>query len=234
MRHALWPLSLALGFCLAACNASQPAPPPMARPGGAAEALEAGDYQRAAELYRRALAAEPGNLGLHYGLGVAASHLRLKDETAREFRWVLAQAPPASEEARVARGWLMNAGLLPRKSTLSPAEVEERVDGGDASLEGHAVFGEAGKPPQPMRRFQLFLMGLQDSAAKGQRHHLRTDEDGRYRFPKLVAGAYMLTNRLAGQPVWRLRVEVKPGESRQLELTPANSTATLDDFPETR
>jgi len=34
--------------------------------------------------------------------------------------------------------------------------------------------------------------------------------------------------------VWRLRVELKPGEHQQLELTPANSTASRDDFPVTR
>ena len=233
MRHALRLLSLALGLCLAACNASQPAPPPMARPGGAAEALEAGDYQRAAELYRRALAAEPGNLGLHYGLGVAASHLRLKDEAAREFRWVLDQAPPASEEAGVARNWLVNAGLLPRPSAVSPA-VAEQLGDEEATLEGHAVFSEDGKTPKPMRRLQLFLVGQPGSPTKDERHSLRTDEDGRFRFPKVLAGSYKLTNRLAGQPVWRLRVELTPGESQQLELTPANSTATRDDFPETR
>jgi hypothetical protein len=48
----------------------------------------------------------------------------------------------------------------------------------------------------------------------------------------LLAGSYKLTNRIAGQPIWRFRVELKPGEQKQLELTPANSTATRDDFPE--
>ena len=233
MRDALRPLSLALGLFFAACNASQPAPPPKAQAGGAAEALEAGDYGRAAELYRVELAAEPGSVGLHYGLGVAVSYLRLRDEAAREFRWVLAQAPPASEEARVARTWLMNAGLLPRSSALSPAVAEERGDG-EASLEGHAVFSEDGKNPQPMRRLSLYLVGQPDSPTKTERHSLRTDEEGRFRFPKVLAGTYKLTNRIAGKPVWRLRVELKPGESKQLELTPANSTATRDDFPGTR
>jgi hypothetical protein len=81
---------------------------------------------------------------------------------------------------------------------------------------------------------QLFLVGQRGSPTKDERHTLRTDEDGRFLFPKVPAGAYKLTNRLAGQPIWRLRVELKPGESKQLELTPANSTATRDDFPETR
>jgi tetratricopeptide (TPR) repeat protein len=236
IRGALRPVSLALGLVLAACNSSQPAAPPKAQATdatSAAEALQAGDYQRAAELYRRALAAEPGSVGLHYGLGVAVSYLQLKDETAREFRWVLDQAPPASEEAGVARAWLENAGLLPRPSALPPA-VAEQLGDEKASLEGHAAFSEGGTTPEPMRRLQLFLMGQPGSPTKDEYHRLRTDEDGRFRFPKVLAGSYQLTNRIAGQPIWRLRVELKPGESKQLELTPANSTTTRDDFPETR
>jgi hypothetical protein len=235
IRGALRPVSLALGLFLAACNSSQPVPQPKAQATDAtvaAEALQAGNYQRAAELYRRALAAQPGSVGLHYGLAVAVSYLQIKDETAREFRWVLEQAPPASEEARVARNWLGSAGLLPRPSALPPAVAEQLRDEG-ASLEGHAAFSEDGKTPKPMRRLQLFLVGQKGTPTNDERHALRTDEDGGFRFPKVLAGSYKLTNRVAGQPIWRLRVEFKPGESKQLELTPANSTATRDDFPET-
>jgi hypothetical protein len=41
----------------------------------------------------------------------------------------------------------------------------------------------------------------------------------------------MLTNRLAGQPIWRLRVELKPAEEKQLDLNPGNSVTVRDDFP---
>jgi hypothetical protein len=44
----------------------------------------------------------------------------------------------------------------------------------------------------------------------------------------------MLTNRLAGQPIWRLRVELKPAEEKQLDLNPGNSVAERDDFPQSR
>jgi tetratricopeptide (TPR) repeat protein len=228
---------LALGLFLAACNASQPAPQPKARATDAAsafEALQAGDYQRAAELYRRAVTAEPASVALHYGLAVALSYLQVKDETAREFRWVLEKAPPASEETRVARNWLVNAGLLSRPSSLPPAVADQRLGGDLAALEGHAVFGEDGKAPRPMGRLQLFLVGQKGTTTNDERHALRTDENGGFRFPKVLPGTYKLTNRVAGQPIWRLRVELKPGENKQLELTPANSTANQDDFPETR
>ena len=66
IRGALRWMSLALGLFLAACNASQPAPQPRAQATDAInafEALQAGDYQRAAELYRRALAIQVEVLG---------------------------------------------------------------------------------------------------------------------------------------------------------------------------
>ncbi|MBI1726602.1 MAG: tetratricopeptide repeat protein [Candidatus Rokubacteria bacterium] len=233
---ALRPVSLALGLFLLACNATQPGPQPSTQATDATsalEALQAGDYQRASELYRRALAAEPGSVGLHYGLAVAVSYLKLRDQAAREFRWVLEQAPPASEAAGVARNWLANAGLLPRPTAPPPA-VTEQLGGEEASLEGHAAFSEDGKAPGPMRRLQLFLVGQQGTPTKDEYRRIRTDEDGGFRFLKVPVGSYKLTNRIAGRPIWRLRVELKPGESKQLELTPANSTATRDDFPETR
>ena len=47
----------------------------------------------------------------------------------------------------------------------------------------------------------------------------------------MAPGVYKLTNRVAGKPLWRLRVELKPGESASLDLSPANSVTQRDDFP---
>jgi hypothetical protein len=44
----------------------------------------------------------------------------------------------------------------------------------------------------------------------------------------------MLTNRVAGEPVWRLRVVLKPSEERELNLDPGNSLPIQDDFPQFR
>jgi len=85
-----------------------------------------------------------------------------------------------------------------------------------------------------MRRLQLFLVGQPGSPTKEARYVLRTDEDGSFKFPDVVPGPYMLTNRIAGQPIWRLRVEVAAAEEKQLELTPSNSVAVRDDFPQGR
>jgi protocatechuate 3,4-dioxygenase beta subunit len=77
---------------------------------------------------------------------------------------------------------------------------------------------------------QLFL--VPEGSTEKERYHLRTDENGNFKFPNVVPGPYKLIDRVAGQPIWRLRVEFKPSETKALELTPANSLAMQDDFPE--
>ena len=57
-------------------------------------------------------------------------------------------------------------------------------------------------------------------------------EEGRFQFDRIPPGTYKLTNMLAGKPAWRLRVDVPPEGAVNLELTPANSLASRDDFPE--
>jgi len=85
-----------------------------------------------------------------------------------------------------------------------------------------------------MQRQQLFLVGQPNSPTQRERYNLRTDERGNFKFPDVVPGPYKLTDRVAGQPIWRLRVEFKASEVKVLELTPANSTASLDEFPESQ
>ena len=41
----------------------------------------------------------------------------------------------------------------------------------------------------------------------------------------------MLTDRVAGPVIWRLRVELQPSQEMTLSLTPANSVKVRDDFP---
>jgi tetratricopeptide (TPR) repeat protein len=200
----------------------------------AARALAAGRYAEAAQLYREALAEASGQMELHYGLAVASSYLDRRDDAIREFRWVLQYGPPSAAEVEASRRWLVRAGALPPAvyATTNPTEPEKERSAGNASLEGHAVFAEDGQSPQPMERLQLFLVGQPNSPTQRERYNLRTDEHGNFKFPDVVPGPYKLTNRVAGQPIWRLRVELKASEVKVLELTPANSVASQDDFPE--
>jgi tetratricopeptide (TPR) repeat protein len=215
---------------LAACQ--RPAPvPPQASPDIAAQALaalERGDYERAADLYRQALQGAPESLPLHYGLAIAASHLELREEAIREFRWVLERGGEGSPEVVTARGWLARVGALPRPPS---ATAQEARRDGQASLSGRALFAEGKEAPKPVGQLLLLLVGQPDSPASEARYRLRTEEDGGFRFENVTPGTYMLTNRLAGQPIWRLRVELKGGEGATLDLTPANSVQARDDFP---
>jgi hypothetical protein len=217
----------------AACQ-SPTAPPPArveldaARRAGAA--LEAGRYADAVGLFREALAPAPANVALRYGLAVALSYTD-RGAAIREFQWVMVNARPGSQEQAEAQAWLSRAGALPAAPATSSESAEPERRGGRAVLRGRALFADAGAQPEPMPRLQLFLVGEPGSPTKDARYNLRTSEDGSFKFPNVPAGSYMLTNRLAGQPIWRLRVELKPAEEKQLDLNSGNSVTVRDDYP---
>lgn len=198
----------------------------------AARALAAGRYEDAIKLYRQALADAPGKVALHYGLGVASSYLDRRDDAVREFRWVVQYGAQTAPEVAAARQWLTRAGALPPVvfTTSTPIRSDREREAGNASLEGRAVFAEAGQAPTPMARLQLFL--APENPTQKEYYNLRTDDEGNFKFPNVIPGSYKLTNRVAGQPIWRLRVELKASDSQVLELTPANSLTVRDDFPE--
>jgi hypothetical protein len=230
---------IALALTLVACQAPPPQRPAMKAPATlASEALDRGDYERAADLYRDALQTEPESLPLHYGLGVAASHLDRRADAIREFTWVLTHAAKDSPEATTARRWLDNVGALPRPAVA--ALREEPTEKTDASpkeeprlapaiLKGRAVFDETRGVIAPMKRMQVLLS---DYPKREVYLRIRTDEDGRFRFAEVPPGIYKLTDRVAGLPTWRLRVELKPGQELSLDLEPSNSTRVRDDFPD--
>jgi len=228
-----------LGFLLLAGLACQSqAPPAPARveesPASRANvALEAGRYTEAVTLFRDALVPTPESVALRFGLAVALSYTD-RAAAIREFQWVMASAPPESREAVESRAWLARVGALPNVPAAAKPSAEPERQAENAALLGRALFAEAGAKPEAMRRLQLFLMGQPNSPTKEARYNLRTDEDGNFKFPDVVPGPYMLTNRLAGQPIWRLRVELKPTEEKQLDLNPGNSVAMRDDFPQGR
>jgi hypothetical protein len=232
-------LALLGGLLLAAAACQSPAPPqPPARaeedPAARARAaLEAGHYAEAVGLFRQALEPAPASVPIRFGLAVALSYTD-RGAAIREFQWVLANAQPGSQEAAESRAWLARAGALPRTPVERATAAEHEQQTGNSALVGRAVFAEKGEKPQPVPRMQLFLVGQPDSPTKKERYNLRTDQEGNFKFPNVVPGPYMLTNRVAGQPIWRLRVELKPSEEQQLALGPENSVSVRDDFPQPR
>ena len=198
----------------------------------AAEALGRGDYAEAAELYQKAVAQSPERLPPHYGLGVASTYLDRRADVIREFTWVVEHGDRASDEVRAARAWLRQAGALPPESTeatpVAPEETKGDQPRATAALHGRMTFGTGPGDVAPLARALLFL---HDYPNRVVYLRIRTDEQGNFTFPKVPPGTYMLTDRAAGPPRWRLRVELKAGADVTLNLDPSNSTASRDDFP---
>jgi hypothetical protein len=104
---------------------------------------------------------------------------------------------------------------------------------GDSALSGIVTWSLPGRPPQPRGRQLLLLIGLDGTPTKGVRYRVRAARDGRYEFKDVVAGPYQLTDAIAGQPTWRLRVVLETGRDAVLDLSADNSAGVRDDFPDT-
>lgn len=240
MRHAL--AAVLLGLLLAACGS--PAPAPTQEYDVAAEAMKAfdrGEWSSATRLLREAIVKQPTDLRLHYSLAVAATHLELREEAIREFRWVLANAPAGSPEAEAARNWLIAAGVLGATTTTASsseggdsaegtAAASKDPDRGDSTVTGRVSWTD-GEPPMKLTRLQLFLKGVRGTPNQEFHMVVRTDEDGRYTFRSVPAGTYKVTDRIAGEAHWRLRVSVAAGQQATQDLTSQNTVRIRDDFP---
>ena len=195
------------------------------------KAFERQEWSVAASHYRMALQKSPGDLLLHYRLAIAASWLDLKDEATTEFEWVVAHTAASSDEHRVAADWLAGARRSVARATVtSDADArDERV--GDSGVHGRVVWDE-GQGAQPLKRFQVHLYAQSpDGTPKGMSFHVRTDRDGNYKFEKIPAGIYKMTDDNVGTPRWRLKVEIRTGEDALIDLGPDNSVNARDDFP---
>ncbi|HEU4370837.1 MAG TPA: hypothetical protein VFV05_21660 [Methylomirabilota bacterium] len=177
---------------------------------------------------RTAVASDPHSLYLHYNLGACASQVGAHDETAREFRWVVANADPMSPEAQTARRWLVEAGLL-TEAVAAAAKDDPTV--GNSTLRGAVTWSEPGQPAAPRVRQQLFLKGLRGTQTKELQYVRRGDDGGHYEFKNVVPGTYKLTDVIAGRPKWRLKVTLDAGKELVLDLGPANAASERDDFP---
>lgn len=206
------------------------APPPPDLLGQAREAMARGDYDTSARLLRQVVAGSPANLEAHYRLAVSASWLDLADEAEGQFEWVVAHGAPDSPEVKDARDWL-RAWRSQTAAAAPPESATTRPD--RATLSGQVLWDKDGSVgPQPY--FRLFLKGLKGTPIEDEFHRVQTDERGRFRILDLAPGEYSLTNRVAGPPIWRLKVTLKAGEDLQLDLTPENSVKVRDDFPDGR
>ena len=181
-----------------------------------------------------ALQKSPGDLLLHYRLAICASWLDLREEATSEFEWVVAHTAVSSEEHRVAADWLAGARRNMARVAATTSDAAARDErAGDSGVHGRVVWDESqGQGAEPLKRFQVHLYAQSpDGTAKGISFHVRTDRDGNYKFEKIPAGVYKMTDDNVGTPKWRLKVEVRAGEDALIDLGPDNSVKTRDDFP---
>lgn len=197
--------------------------PPVTPPdllGEARAAMARGEYDTSARLLRQAVVASPDSLEAHYRLAVSASYLDLFDEAQGEFEWVVAHGASGSAEVQLARDWLRQSRSQAAESPPSPEAATTRSD--RATLSGRVVWSQEGTPePQPYLR--LFMKGIKGTSVEDEFYRVQTDQQGTYTIADVVPGEYSLTNRVAGTPIWHLKVTVKAGENLKLNLTPENS-----------
>lgn len=236
MRGARSAALLAAALLLIGCQRA-PSPPPRASVASdlitqARQAMARADYAASAPLLRQALASHPQNVEVHYRLGVSASYLYLTEEAAREFEWIVRHAAPGTREVLLARDWLaMFRGIArtatPEADTAAPKKAER------ASVAGSVTWQQDGAI-KPQAYSRLFLKGLKDTPVQDEFYRTQTDDKGAYAMTDVVPGEYMLTNRVAGPPIWRLKVTLKAGDSLVLDLTSENSIQHRNDFPDFR
>lgn len=219
----------------AACQNAQPqspasnAAPSVNHAEEARKAFTARNWSTAAPHFRAAIALDPGSLTLHHGLATCASWLGLIDEATVEFNWVLAHAPSGSAEAQIAREWL--ATLETETDSKVAADDPADPKRGDAGVHGVVTWEAPGQPYNVLPRAQLHLRGLPGTPTQGLSYYLRSDKEGRYEFSRIKAGPYRLTDAIAGDARWNLKIEVKSAENLALDLSPSNGTANRNDFP---
>ena len=207
----------------------QPRPAPrglsLAEQAGALAAR--GDYEGAWGLYSRALQAAPEDVRLWYALGVTLSHLNQRKETEEAFRYVVHRGRPDSEEARLARRWLVSAGVLAgtvasvsSPGTESQAGSAEGASSQPLSLAAPTVAGTlrgrtgAGTGT---RLIQVALEGAEDSNREiAFAKSLKEGES--YEFADVPPGKYRLKAQDPDSeaPLWDVPVTVTVGKETAL------------------
>ena len=187
----------------------------------AAELVELGDYEGAWQFYQEALASAPEDVSLWYALGVTLSHLSRRQETTDAFRYVVDRGRPESEEVRVAREWLISAGVLARPVVFTSAPAAEAAEA-KAAVKGKVTWGEPERGGAPFKA-RLLLHGVA-GAAEGKRFGKRVTLGQVYRFEQLPAGSYRLIGSVEGQRLWDLTLDVEEGKEVILDLSRDNSS----------
>lgn len=225
---------LALVLTLAACENASPARSPRGEARVGFEQLRAAgdawlaqrDWEGAVEAYRSALVYDPESLAVRYALGVALAYLERVDEAVTAFTWVADHGPAGREEVKIARQWLVEAGIrvpsAPASASVSPADTPAAP----GRLEGRTEW-TALDPSRSRLQAQILLEG-DEPATTGRRYWARAPLNEPYRVSVTAPGRYRVMVQVGPVRLWDTTVLVEEGRATRLDLTPATSSAPPD------
>ena len=208
------------------------ASPPVDHKTVAAELERRGDWEGARRAYEDAVRAEPGDFRLRYRLGVALTHLDLRDEATGVFKWVVANGPRVSEEVRVAQQWLDAASAKAVTPTSSPGSSSSTAAKSAAEGRG-AVRGRtewnALDPNKVVPRIQIQLAS-NDPPPQQRLYSTRVQLNEPYEIKGVVPGQYRLTAHTGMTRLWEMSVTVAEDSPTVVDLTQSASIAPPDTF----
>ena len=143
-----------------------------------------------------------------------------------------AAAPPSAAATLTAR--TAADGAPPREPTLAEKSAQYTKEHpwgdftGTSRLHGKLHWPA---PPAAVVRRALVLKGIKGTPSAGLYYRVRTDGAGEFVFDRVKGGEFKLSDDISDGFHWRLRVEIRDGEERAIDLTPSNSRSTRDDFP---
>ena len=182
-----------------------------------------GDYAAAEAKYRAALAAEPDDVELHFGLASVLTQLDRREEAIAEFRWVVTHGRPGRPEVGGARRWLAEAGV----GAPAPAATAASADPEHAGR----LVGALTWPDVPASKtFGIRVVVEREDGS--QRKIVRSKLNGTYAVDGLADGTYKVTGLAGPVRVWSdLPVVVAAGKPTTFDLTPANASVSPAEFP---
>ena len=191
--------------------------------------LAAKDWAGAALAYDQALVYQPSSVPVRYGRAIALSHLDRRDEAVTAFLWLVDNAPLTSEASRVARQWLVSAGVRTAPAPKLPVPQPAVAEGTDAASPGGRVYGktqwtELERGAQHLT-LQILMQG-DEALTEGRYYGTRVRLNQPYEIKGIAPGRYRLSAQVGAIRLWDTKITVGGGNPTVLDLTPAISIAS--------
>ena len=190
--------------------------------------LAAKDWTGAALAYDQALVYQPSSVAVRYGRAIALSHLDRRDEAVTAFLWVVDNAMLTSEESRVARQWLVSAGVRTMPAPKIPVPEPAAPERADAPRPGGRVQGKTQwtELERGAQRLTLqILMEGDETVTEGRYYGTRIRLNEPYEITGIAPGRYRLSAQVGPIRLWDTKIVVNEGNPTVLDLTPATSIA---------